>query len=204
MSNLSDVIGRKHLRFEHWPNGSNFNYVNDRFGMPNQAIYLNRSFLQAPPGQYFTANFTVTAWINIQSEKLWTIIIDFGNGTRWNNYIFEFSEKLDKLAFSSYNQNVSFTNFSTEKYGVELRQWYHVAYVLQDNEGFMYINGYEVGSSKMHSNKNITTVNNFIGKSWYDQDEYADAIFDDLKIYKGALSSQLIKNEYFQTRPGLL
>ena len=199
MSNLSDVIGEKHLF-----NGSNYHFVEDRFGMPNQAIRINKGFLQAPLGQYFTGDFSITAWINIQSEDYLTTIIDFGNGKPLNNYLFDFSKTSNQLGFTFYNQTVPFTSFSTERYEIEFRQWCHVAYVLQGNNCLMYINGYEVERSEMYSNENITTVNNYIGKSWYDQDEYADAIFDDLKIYKGALSSQLIKNEYFQTRPGLL
>jgi hypothetical protein len=43
---------------------------------------------------------------------------------------------------------------------------------------------------------NVIRKSNYIGKSSWSTDSNADAIYDDMKIYQGALSSIAIMNEY--------
>lgn len=197
MSNLSDVIGGQHLF-----NGSNYSFVNDRFEKENEAIFFNKGFLQAPAAHYFVADFTITAWINFQSnEKYWPRILDFGNGKPLNNIVFALFGKEMLLSIASYDQT-SCLIINSPKNRILPFKWYHVAFVLKGTKGIIYINGYKVTNNNLHPSKNETTLYNYIGKSWFSGDDYADAIYDDLKIYKGALSAQLVNNEYLKTRPG--
>ena len=82
MSNLNDVVGDAHLT-----GSTSCIFVMDRFGNPNSAIYLNKSFLQVPTGVYFDGDFTITAWINLKSFNSLATIIDFGNGSSKNNIV---------------------------------------------------------------------------------------------------------------------
>ena len=196
MSNLSDVIGGQHLF-----NGSNYFFVNDRFENEKEAIFFNNGFLQAPAAHYFVADFTITAWINIQSVKSWPRILDFGNGKPLNNIVFALYVEEMLLSIASYDQT-DYIIINSPKNRILPFKWYHVAFVLKGTQGIIYINGYKFTNDNIYSSKNETTLYNYIGKSWYDKDDYADAIYDDLKIYKGALSAQLVNNEYLKTRPG--
>ncbi len=58
--------------------------------------------------------------------------------------------------------------------------------------GYIYVNGNQVANDTLNVPNNITRINNYIGKS----DLNADAIYDEFKIYEGALSSSNIMNEY--------
>ena len=61
MSNLSDLIGGADL-FQ----GSKYSYTYDRFNNSNSAIYFDRGYLQVPQGNYFSGDFTFTAWIYLK------------------------------------------------------------------------------------------------------------------------------------------
>ena len=58
--------------------------------------------------------------------------------------------------------------------------------------GYIYVNGNQVANDTLNVPNNITRENNYIGKS----DLNADAIYDEFKIYKVALSTNDILNEY--------
>lgn len=80
MSNLTDSVGDAHLYG--W---SNYEFVPDRFNNSGSAIYFNKGYLQVPPDVYFNGNFSVTAWININTFEQWQRIFDFDNGAPSDN-----------------------------------------------------------------------------------------------------------------------
>ena len=78
---------------------------------------------------------------------------------------------------------------------IQLNQWYHVAFVLRNTNGYIYVNGIQVGTGSLFEPSNVTRMSNYIGKSnWGDPN--ANAIYDDLKIYNGAMSAAEILNDY--------
>ena len=82
MSNLSDLVGGADL-FK----GSKYSYTYDRFNNSNSAIYFNKGYLQVPPGNYFSGDFTFTAWIFLKSLINNARIFDFGNGASSDNVV---------------------------------------------------------------------------------------------------------------------
>jgi len=78
---------------------------------------------------------------------------------------------------------------------INLNEWYFISFVLNGTIGYIYVNGDQVATNTLNVPNNITRTSNYIGKSNYD-DPNADAIYDELKIYQGALSSADILNEY--------
>ena len=86
----------------------------------------------------------------------------------------------------------------TPAYTLQLNVWYHFAFVLQGTTGSIYINGSLIGSGITNVPGNLVRSSNFIGRSnWYKYDNQdADAVYDDFKIYKGALTSAAILYEY--------
>ena len=75
---------------------------------------------------------------------------------------------------------------------INLNQWFFISFVLNGTTGFIYINGNQVATGTLNVSNNQTRTNNYIGKS----DLNADAIYDEFKIYKEALSSNDILKEY--------
>ncbi len=62
--------------------GVNYQFVSDRRGAANMAVYLNRGSLQAPSGTYFTGALTITCWINLRSNGYWGNIVVFGTNVQ--------------------------------------------------------------------------------------------------------------------------
>jgi hypothetical protein len=75
-------------------------------------------------------------------------------------------------------------------------KWYFISFVLSGTTGFVYVNGNQLGTGTLHVPNNIIRTSNFIGKSNWVTQLNADAIYDEFKIYQGALSSNKIMNEY--------
>jgi hypothetical protein len=80
--------------------------------------------------------------------------------------------------------------------GLSLNTWYHIAYVYDGANGYLYINGNLVASASQISPNNIKRNNCLIGKSNFNySNSLANAIYDELKIYKVALTSDQIAND---------
>jgi len=188
MSNLSDVVSGAHLF-----GGSSYSFVPDRFCSPNSAIYFNQGYLQVPEGVYFSGDFTFTAWIYLKSYQLNSRIFEFGNGQPNDNVALSMSRLTNRMyVFTFIGPSISQFEASAI---INLNEWYFVAFVLSGTTGYIYVNGNQVTTGTLYVPINIIRRNNNIGKSNWNEPN-ADAIYDELKIYQGALSSADIMNEY--------
>ena len=191
MSNLSDVISNANIIY-----GFSYFYVTDRFGNPNSAIYLNKGYLQVPSGVYFEGDFTITAWIQLKSYNSLSTIIDFGNSVSNDNIILGVSLiSPDNLIGEIY----AFDKPSTIKsFGsINLNEWYHVALSLKANRLSIYINGkLDKSETIIYLPRAVNRIGSYIGKSNWKNVSYADAVYNDIKIYRGALTSDEIYKEY--------
>ena len=191
MSNLTDIIGGRDLF-----GGASYSFVSDRFYSPNSAIYFNKGYLQVPEGVYFSGDFTVTAWIYLKSYQYYSRFFDFGNGEGSDNVILAMSETTSQIrGFTFYKSSYSYSDIMSSSI-VNLNEWYFVSFVLSGTTGFIYVNGNQVGSGILNVPNNKIRTTNFIGKSNWPNDFNTDAIYDEIKIYQGALSSDDIMNEY--------
>jgi hypothetical protein len=194
MSNLSDVVGGANMY-----NGTNYTFDYDRLCKAYSAIRFSSGYLQVPPGIYFSGEFTITAWIYLLPQQTQSSrIIDFGNGPGSNNILFA----ITGLSVHIY-RNSSF--LPTGSTSLNLTKWYHVAFVLNGINGSVYVNGYLARSAVLHTPVVLTRNLNYIGKSNWATGKNAYAIFDDLKIYQGALSETQILDDFkLSSNNGLL
>jgi hypothetical protein len=188
MSNLSDVVGGANLY-----GGENYSFVPDRLGSPNSAIYFNSGYLQVPSGNYFSGDFTFTAWIYLKTNQPWLKIFDFGNNGDGgsDNVGLAMNMTNSKISGFTYNSS-SRLSIQASSIIINLNQWYFISFVLNVTTGYIYVNGNQVATNELLVPNNISRASNFIGKS----DLNADAMYDEFKIYKVALSSNDILNEY--------
>ena len=192
MSNLSDTIGIAHLI-----NGFNYSFVNDRYGNSNSCIYFQNGYLQVPPGVYFSSDFTVTVWIKLKSFKAYSRVIDFSNGGSDDMITVFFPEKSSKIYAGVWHTSNK-ESFVLTSSMLELNKWYHVAFKSNKSEGYIYVNGGKVASTyKLLTPNNVIRNRNFIGKS-NSNDSNADAVYDELKIYSGSLTSNSILDDYIR------
>jgi len=186
MSNLSDVIGGANLF-----GGGNYSFVPDRFGTPNSAIYFKRGFLQVPKGVYFSGDFTFTGWIYLKSYQFQSRIFDFANGPENDRVMLNMLERTSQIRGITYNGPLIVTTPI-----INLNEWYFISFVLSGTKGYIYVNGNQVGNGTLLVPNKIIRTSNYIGKSNRSDVPYADAIFDELKIYQVALPSDKIMYEY--------
>jgi len=190
MSNLSDVIGGASM------NGSltEISFVKDRFCNMNSAIFINFSYqgLQVPPGVYFSADFTLTVWLYIKETTSYNSrLIDFGNIDYTDN-VFVFFNSMKITYVISVNSNTAFNEnyrMSTNS-TLELNKWYHITITLNGTTGSVYLNGRLAVSKTVIVPPNVLRNYNTIGR-------YRPiAVYDDLKLYQGAMSQEQILNDY--------
>ena len=190
MSNLSDVVGGADLF-----NGSSYSFTYDRFCTVNSAIYFNKGYLQVPAGVYFSGDFTFTAWIYLKSYQSYSRIFDFGNGQGIDNIGFAMLETTVQMyGFSFKNRSKTIIQKSSIK--INLNEWYFVSFVLSSTTGYIYVNGNQSLTGILNVPNNIMRTSNYIGKDNWAGYPNADAIYDEFKIYQGALSSEDIMNEF--------
>jgi len=196
MNNLSDVVGGANLF-----GGSSYSFTTDRFGTPNSAIYFNQGYLQAPSGVYFSGDFTVTAWIHLKSYKYFSSILEFSNGMYSDNIDLLMYESTCYLSAYVYRgSSKQYFETSLSSIVINLNKWYFVAFVLNNTTGFIYVNGNQIANGTLFVPNNIVRTKNYIaGTSWYLTDYNADAIYDEIKIYQGALSSSEIMFEFINS-----
>jgi Concanavalin A-like lectin/glucanases superfamily len=146
------------------------------------------------------SDFTIAAWVNLQSVADWARIFDFGTGTSVNMFL-------------TPRAGGAGLRFSINTGGVEQQingaaplptGWTHVAVTKAGTTGTLWVNGEPVGT-----NPNMTlgpsdlnggdTPNNWIGKSQY-PDPLLDASVDDFNIYDHALSGPQV--QALMTAPG--
>ena len=79
---------------------------------------------------------------------------------------------------------------------INLNEWYFISFVLSGTTGYIYLNGNQTVRGTLLVPNNVSRTNNYIGKDNWASVSYADAIYDEFKIYKVALSSADVMNEY--------
>jgi fibronectin type 3 domain-containing protein/regulation of enolase protein 1 (concanavalin A-like superfamily) len=140
-------------------------------------------------------DFTISAWVKLNSVSNWARIFDFGTGT--NVYMF----------LSPRNAASGVVRFAITTGGSGSEQkidgaaalptgvWTHVAVTLSGGTGTLYVNGTAVGTNAAMTLKPSSlgaTGNNYIGKSQFGADPYLDGQVDDFRIVNRALTSSEI------------
>ena len=178
----------------------NLTYENDRFSINSAAISLTRGYLKAPTNVYFNGDFSITAWIRIESPgptTTWNAtLLDFGNNI--NN-----QKPIDDVIFGIKNgflfatifQGPSFSSTvnTTSSNTIQFNTWYHVAITFGGSTGYLYLNGKQIGSNtNMKAPLNVNRTVNIIGKITDNFKVY----LDELKIFSGSLNSDEVYQDY--------
>lgn len=168
-------------------------------GSDNYALDLDGAtdFLKLPEDTYFNSDFTFEAWIYKRNNNVWSRVIDFGNGPNKNNVIVVLSNSGNgKFSFHVNNdsQNRSFTlddAFPTN-------EWIHLAVNITGPLSRVYINGEFVKLGLLQTPDDVTRSTNYIGRSNWANDSFADMLIDEFRIYNTALSEAEILAHYNQ------
>ncbi len=165
---------------------------------PNFAIDLDgeMDFVKVPSDVYFHGNFTFETWFLKRNNNTWSRVFDFGNGPGQNNIIVTFSQNTTgKLSVHVNNENGISRSIATPE-PLPLNEWIHVAVSMSMNRiAWMYINGEFILVAPLQDPDSVVRTINYIGKSNWSSDKYADALIDELRIYEGSREAAEIRND---------
>lgn len=189
--NANDESGNSH-------NGTVFGATttSDRLGNTNSAYYFDGIDDYIDIGDWENGGpMTITFWARWDDFKLYSRIIDFGNGPSNNNIIIANYKSQNDLFFSNY---IGGTESKMWTPTITISHWdFYSATV--DGSGIMtlYKNGVQIAQK---TNGYIPTyllrTEQFIGKSNFEADGYFKGAIDDLRIFGSALSESDILNLY--------
>jgi glucuronoarabinoxylan endo-1,4-beta-xylanase len=159
----------------------------------------SQQYVSLPSGIVSTlSNFTIEAWLRLNSTSAWSRIFDFGNNSTSNMFLTPQNGSTGRLRFAitlsggGGEQQINTT--SALAAGV----WYHLAVTLSGNTGIVYLNGVPTGTNSAITLKPLNlgnTANDYIGRSQY-ADPYLNGVLDEFRIYSVALSPAEIAATY--------
>jgi hypothetical protein len=128
----------------------NATFVDDRFGNPQSALFLNNGFCQVKPAVFFFGgDFTVTFWIKQIQASPFARAIDFSNGYGINNVMFPVSYALNLQpmfgVIENYAGNSASSSLEVNLRLPELRLYggisseFHDTFFVVGNSGFFQI-----------------------------------------------------------------
>lgn len=156
-------------------------------------------YVQLPAGVWFNGDFTVESWVYINNYNYWSRLIDFGNGPGSDNVLVALSN--GETGMPAFGIRSDSTPSSVDPaYVLPKNQWTHIAVTLKGTIGTMYINGEAVAqSTSMNTPNDITRNFCYIGRSNWDIDADADAVFDEMRIWSTARSQTEIQDNMYST-----
>jgi hypothetical protein len=136
------------------------------------------------------SNFTIEAWVKLNTTANWSRIFDFGSGTTTYMFLTPQNGSTSRLRFAITTSGGGGEQQINSTSALAAGTSYHVVVTLNGNTGILYLNGVAVGTNNAMTLKPSSlgnTVNNYIGKSQY-ADPYLNGLMDEFRIYSVALS----------------
>ncbi|WP_117210610.1 LamG domain-containing protein [Allorhizocola rhizosphaerae] len=166
-------------------------------GRLDNAIDLNGSsqYVALPSGILSGAtDFTVAAWVRLDSNSAWSRVFDFGSSASVNMFLTARSDA-GTARFAITTGGYSREQRINAPAPLPTGTWTHVAVTLRDGVGILYVNRAEVGRTTgmtLSPASLGSTSRNWIGRSQYSVDPYLNGLVDDVRIYTRALPASEI------------
>lgn len=182
-------------------------WVGGKFG---NAVELDGSndYVRLPNGVVDgLTDFTISAWVYLDTVSDWSRIFDFGTGTSVNMFLTPRNSVTGAVRFAITTSGAGGEQQITGSAALPSGAWTHVAVTRSGGTGILYVNGAEVGR---HGSMSLTpdsmgvTTQNYIGRSQYSADAYLDGRVDEFRIYETALSAAGVAALYAEQIPAAI
>ena len=138
--------------------------------MSGNALNLTGGYASLPTGVLSTLNdFTIAAWVKIDTLSTWSRIFDFGTGTSVNMFLTPLSGS-GNFRFAITTSGGGGEQQINSTSALATGSWQHVAVTLSGNTGTLYVNGVVVGTNTamtLRPSSLGSTTQNYLGKSQY-------------------------------------
>lgn len=181
-------------------NATAYNVSFTKDGIAGKACYLdgNTSYLKLPDSinKSLKGDFSVTAWVKLDTLSYWMRIFDFGSDD--SSYAFLGLSSPNDLRYAQLTEATQKEINMTAQGCVKSNEWLHFSLVRDSKVMKLYINGILVSESTSfgdHTPSDIENSSNYIGKSQFSADPYFNGHIDEFKIFDTALSPiEIIEN----------
>ena len=182
-------------------NGYNGTLVNGPQWVPStiplwgNALSLNgtNQYVLVPTNTWFGSQFTIESWVYVRSYSISSQVIDFGNGAPSDNVVLWLSAGATEVPGLGVYRGATQQVIGSPN-PLPLNQWAHLAATLANSTATLYVNGVAVVSGTMTAPNAVNRTDNYIGRSDWSLDPYANAIFDDLRIWNVARTAGQIQD----------
>jgi O-glycosyl hydrolase len=167
-------------------------------GLVGNALNLSGGYASLPTGIVSTLNdFTLAAWVKLDSISTWSRIFDFGTGTTVNMFLTpRATSTTGPVRFAITTSGNGGEQQISGTTALATGSWQHVAVTLSGNTGTLYLNGVVVGTNTnmtLHPSSLGATTQNYLGDSQYSNDPALLGRVDDFRIVGRALSAAEIQ-----------
>ena len=152
-------------------------------------------YADAPAGVWFNGGaFTIEGWVFPRSPASWSRLIDFGNGPGLENVMVGISEATSGRPILHVTK-AGASQILIAPTPLPLNQWTHLS-ITHDGVGTarIYVNGVLAAQGSVQAPGNVIRTNNYIGRSNWPADAYANAAFDDVRLWSVARTAQQIRD----------
>ena len=183
------------------------------FQVGSQSVDLDgtNDYVSLPAGSVDGLDdFSIAAWVRLDSNAAWRRLFDFGTGTSDYMYLAPTTGSNVRFAITTSGGGGEQVINGSAPLTANGSTWVHVAVTKIGTTGRLYVNGVQSGSS----NTNMTlspddlgaTTQNWIGRSQYSGDPYLNGRVDDFRIYdRGLSTAEVVQVRDASTAPtGLL
>ena len=167
-----------------------YNSPTDSYNVLN---FTTNQYAEVTPGVYFGTNFTVEAWVKINSYASWSRVFDFGSDAGSDNVILAVTSGTSGNPVFAIEPAILTGNTT-----VPLELWAYLAVTYDGAIATMYLNGTSIGALAMAPPAQTSRAHCYIGKSNYtgSGDAYLEGAIGHLEIVPHAISSTNIAARY--------
>jgi endoglucanase len=161
-------------------------------GVSGNALNLTGGYASLPTGIVSTlSDFTIAAWVKIDTLSSWSRIFDFGTGTTVYMFLTPKNSISNVVRFAITTSGGGGEQQINGTAALTAGSWQHVAVTLSGTTGKLYVNGVLVGTNSsmtLHPSSLGSTTQNYLGDSQYSADAALLASIDDFRIIGRALT----------------
>ncbi|MCP5534005.1 MAG: hypothetical protein H7A48_12610 [Akkermansiaceae bacterium] len=153
-----------------------------------------------PEGIANGSDITIATWVYWNGGNSWQRIFDFGTDANHNLFLTPRSAS-NTLRFAiTQTGNPGEQRLETSQ--LPTGQWVHVAVVLEENVGKLYVNGAVVDTETITVNPgDFNPTVNYLGESQYANDPLFNGALDDFRVYSYALDDSAIEELFEHIAP---
>ncbi len=162
-----------------------------------KAMFLdgNSSYLQLSSNlnEHLSGDFTISTWARFDSLNWWMRLFDFGSGN--TNYAFLGLSAPNDIRYALLTDKTKTELNMTAIGKIQEDTWSHFTLVREKKVMKLYINGVLMCESKIfgeNSPCDISSSQNYIGKSQFSADPYFHGYIDEFKVFSKALNKREI------------